>query len=120
MGIDFSAELHSRKKRDEETRIYSAVGDISVLPCNATVPPVIWIRVQKTTPTGDSQVIEHIAEHGIVLNGYKTKFSLDITPAGIQNLVIQNTSKSDGGKYECTVDGGLGSKHYVYLIVTGE
>jgi hypothetical protein len=105
---------------DEEKRVYSAVGYSTVLPCDTTTRPIIWRRVQQTTSVGDLNVVEVIAEDGIVINGYAKKFSLDITPTGRHNLVLQNTSKSDGGKYECSEQGGLGLKHYVYLTVTGE
>jgi hypothetical protein len=106
--------IFRRHKRAEAVVVKSTVGLTSVLPCQpSTNNSVIWSYIPangKSSP---------IVDNDDVVNGYKTRFSLDSSGNARRDLVIRNTLKSDDGLYRCTEKGGIGQDHDVRLIVEG-
>lgn len=103
-------------RRDDDTLFVTAsVGDRVVFPCNATKLPVIW-KFQANTVTS-SEEFKRVVDGGVVQNGHKSKFSLDTSETGRQDLVLRNASLQDEGLYRCNDENGFGPDHDVRLSV---
>jgi hypothetical protein len=111
---------NSLQKRHGNRTVTSTAGQTTVLPCYATIPPVIWQRKLKATTKELSTDDEILVDNGLVIKQFSSRFFLDATGKGEQSLVIARTEKSDGGTYECVEEGGLGLRHTVSLEVFGE
>lgn len=108
----------SQYKHDNTIFVTSPVGEQVVLPCYSSRPPVLWsYLINIATP---SEQFKTVVDDGIAQNGYATRFSLNVTEDGKQDLVIRNASLSDAGLYRCIDDKGIGSHQFVHLSITSE
>jgi len=57
---------------------------------------------------------------GIVQTSYKDRFRVDSPSTGDYNLVIKNVEVSDGGRYTCIEEAGVGRRHPIQLHVISD
>lgn len=70
---------------------------------------ISWYFLQENDESGRYVLL---AEGNLVINGYKTRMSLNRT-----QLIITNTRLEDAGSYKCIDDGGIGDTFYLSLSV---
>ena len=89
------------------------IGELATIPCFTSLEhPVEWSH---SATKGSEPHIVYTG--GNVYNGYRTRFSVDVSVKQRYNLIIKDIQPSDAGVYQCIDDEGLGDRKLFFVSV---